>query len=81
MHLALSLYFFLAVISVEALSFASRDTVGDVWGGVNITEMVLQVSGAISRPKCNATQPCIQLTTIEVWTFQYSAALCIIFAF
>ena len=81
MPLALSLYFFLAATSVEALSFVPRATVGDVWGGVNITEMVLQVSGAISSPKCNATQPCVNLTTIEVWMFQYSAVLCIIFAF
>jgi hypothetical protein len=81
MYLAFSFYFFLAAISVEALSFVPRATVGDVWGGVNITEMVLQVSGAISSPKCNATQPCVNLTTIEVWMFQYSAVLCIIFAF
>jgi hypothetical protein len=66
MYLALSLYFFLAASSVEALSFAPRATVGDVWGGINITQMVLQVAGAISSPTCNATQPCVNLTTIEV---------------
>jgi len=81
MHLALSLYFFLAATSVEAISFVPRATVGDVWGGVNITQMVLQVSGAISSPTCNATQPCVNLTTIEVWMFRYSALLCITFAF
>jgi len=59
--LAFSLYFFLAAASVEALSFTSRATTGDIWGGINITQMVLQVQGAISSPTCNATQYCSQL--------------------
>jgi len=66
MHLALSLYFFLAAASVEVLSFAPRATIGDVWGGINITQMVLQVSGVISSPTCNATAYCIQLTTQQI---------------
>jgi len=61
MRLALSVYFFLAGASVEALS-----TTGDIWGGVNITQMVLQVAGAISSPTCNATGNCTELTKVEI---------------
>jgi len=68
--LVLSLYLFLAAASVEALRLTPRATTGDVWGGVNITEMVLQVAAAISSPTCNATSPCIELTTVEVWALQ-----------
>jgi len=61
MRLAFSLCFFFAAASVEALSFASRATTGDIWGDVNITQMVLQVQGAISSPTCSANQNCSQL--------------------
>ncbi|KIM72851.1 hypothetical protein PILCRDRAFT_15773 [Piloderma croceum F 1598] len=61
MRLALSVYFFLAAASVDALS-----TTGDIWGGINITQMVLQVATAISTPTCNATTNCTQLTTVEI---------------
>ena len=74
MGLALPTYLFLAAASVKALS-----TTGDVWNDVNITTMVLQVAGAISTT-CNANANCTQLTTVEVWAFRHSAALCIIFA-
>jgi len=66
MHLALSLYFFLVAASVEVLSFTPRATVDDIWGNVNITQMVLQVANAISTPNCNATTYCIQLTTEQI---------------
>jgi len=61
MHLAVSLYFFLATASVEVLSFAPRGTINDVWGGINITQMVFQVVGAISSPTCSATSNCTGL--------------------
>ena len=76
MHLAPTVYFFLAAASAEAISFVPRATIGDIWGGVNITQNVLRVAGAISAT-CNATSPCVNLTTIEVWTSQY---FCIDFA-
>jgi len=66
MHLALSLSFFLAAASVEVLSFTH--TFGDVWGGVNITQMMFQVAGAISSPTCSANPNCTQLTTVEIPT-------------
>lgn len=66
MHLALSVSFFFAAASVEVLSFAPRDAVGDVWGGINITQMVFQVSGAISSPTCNATSNCTEFTTVQI---------------
>jgi len=65
MHLVLSFYFFLATALVEVLSFqvAPRATIGDTWGGINITQTVLQVSEAISSQNCNATSYCVQLIT------------------
>ena len=66
MYLALSLYFFLATGPVEAL-LSTRATTGPVWGGINITQMVFQVVGAISSPTCNATGNCTQLNNTEVW--------------
>jgi len=66
MHLALSLYFFLAASSVEATSFASGAITGPIWDGINITQMVLQVAGAISSPTCNATSYCMQLNNTEI---------------
>jgi hypothetical protein len=78
MHLAFTLYFFLTAASVEAISVVPRATVGDIWGGINITQNVLQVAGAISSPTCNATSPCVNLTTIEVRTFQ-QLHLCVSF--
>lgn len=62
----LFLYFLVATASVEALSLSSRATTGPVWGGINITQMVLQVAGAISSPTCNATGNCTQLSNTEI---------------
>jgi hypothetical protein len=68
MHFARSLHFFLATALVEVLSFSPRAsaTIGDIWGGVNITTMVLQVAGAISSPTCNANPNCTALTTVAI---------------
>lgn len=40
-----------------------------VWGGINITQQVLCVAGAISQPTCNATSYCVEFVTQQVSYF------------